>query len=103
MPPYGYRCPACGDFEARAPPERAGAPAPCPACGTASGRTFSAPGVRSAARARALDRLGPTGVERADRALEGRPSVGALPAGVPAAGGRPVARSPRIRPWAIGH
>jgi putative FmdB family regulatory protein len=109
MATYGYRCAWCGPFERRANPRAPGAPALCPSCGALAPRAYSSPGGRSPRRARRLDGVGAAGRERVDRAEEGAPTVGRIPAagrpvhgGVPAPGPAP-APAGHGRPWQVGH
>jgi len=55
---YDYRCPNDGDVEARFPLGEAPPTLPCPACGGAAGRVWSAPRLTRTPRAlrTALDR-----------------------------------------------
>ncbi|MGI8803794.1 MAG: hypothetical protein ACR2KV_16785 [Solirubrobacteraceae bacterium] len=106
MAAYGYRCPYCGPFEWRANSRAAGAPAPCPTCGSLSPRTYQAPGGRGPRRARQLEGVGRDGRERIDRAQAGVPTVGGVPAGRRLHGGVPVSSGHTdgpARPWQIGH
>jgi putative FmdB family regulatory protein len=104
MATYGYRCAHCGPFETRADSRSAGAPAPCPACGELSPRSYSAPGGRSPRRARQLDGVGPAGRARIERAEAGVPRAGPLPPGRHVHAGGPVpAQASRSRPWQVGH
>ncbi|MGJ7499920.1 zinc ribbon domain-containing protein [Variovorax sp. ZT5P49] len=43
MPTYDYTCPRCGPFVERRPMTLFDRPAPCPACGSESGRVLSVP------------------------------------------------------------
>jgi putative FmdB family regulatory protein len=60
MPIYSYACAACGPFSAMRPLAEYRAPAPCPACGSASDRVLTAPVglARSQRRAGADDASG---------------------------------------------
>ncbi|MGJ7533816.1 MULTISPECIES: FmdB family zinc ribbon protein [unclassified Variovorax] len=43
VPTYDYACPRCGPFVERRPMALFDRPAPCPACGSESGRVLSMP------------------------------------------------------------
>ncbi|WP_354337897.1 FmdB family zinc ribbon protein [Variovorax paradoxus] len=43
VPTYDYACPRCGPFVERRPMALFDRPAPCPACGSESGRVLSVP------------------------------------------------------------
>jgi putative FmdB family regulatory protein len=103
MPLYEFSCEECGRFDIRM--AVATATAPCPACHGNGVRVFSAPGGRGPRMRLRLG--GAAALARVDRAVDGAPSTGPMPAGVRLdGGGRPrILRSGRgeRRPWQLGH
>ncbi|MEY7972091.1 FmdB family zinc ribbon protein [Saccharomonospora xinjiangensis] len=85
MVTYSYRCRRCGDFDVRAAMGEAGSRWPCPRCGDASARVFTAPRLRRGDPAvwRAM--------ESAERTAE-QPGVVSAP---PRSGTTRVSRDPR--------
>jgi putative FmdB family regulatory protein len=111
MPLYGYRCPACGPFDAFGPAALAAGGALCPSCRAPAARTFTAPAVRAPNRQRQLEGLSRSGLRRVEKAQAGGATSGPLPAGARLDGkGRPVGAHGRAgagaadrRPWQLGH
>jgi putative FmdB family regulatory protein len=110
MPTYDYSCRTCGGFEIWRDHREAGAPLPCPSCGSETKRLFSAPAVRAPS-----DPFGSASREvraRVERSRTGEPvtSYGSLPGRAIAHGGHSHgqahghghARTPP-RPWQVGH
>lgn len=129
MPTYDFHCEACGTFELWQDHREVGPATPCPGCGRAARRVFSAPAVRSPGNMLLMGGVGPEGRDRIERAHTGEPKIAsAPPPGVPSgrilhsrphghrhahgAGGRPGPEVSRLgkgarlvggRPWQVGH
>jgi putative FmdB family regulatory protein len=85
VPTYVYRCPDCGQFEARSPMAAAASAAVCPDCGGPAPRRFTPPLLSRTAAPVAAARSR----EEASR------DAPAVTTSVPAAPRRPAPRDPR--------
>ena len=85
MPGYLYECAQCGPWEVQAPMGSAGSSSPCPICGAAGRRRYTAPMLSRTPRAVASARL-------REEASRDAPQVTTQ---VPRAVGRSVRRDPR--------
>ena len=95
MATFEYRCvtprgDVCSTFEVRRPIGTAAPTQPCPACGSAAARVFSAPALALAPRARV------SAIDRAERSRTEPDVVGAPPPN-PRARRAPIARNPALQ------